>query len=173
MNIEEKLLLGNTNYQKNIRDNISKTKLNEELCNGQHPYALIITCSDSRVIPEEIFSASLGELFVIRSAGNVINDGELASIEYGLKHLHIQYVLVLGHTSCGAVHAAIHNEEGDYLYPVLSRIKEAIGNSLDERECSILNANKQVAYIKERFPWYQGDVKPALYDIKTNKVTIL
>ena len=173
MNIEEKLLFGNTNYQKNIRDSISKTKLNKELTKGQHPYALIITCSDSRVIPEEIFSASLGELFVIRSAGNVINDGELASIEYGLKHLHIEYILVLGHTSCGAVHATIHNEEGEYLYPVLSRIKEAIGSSTSERECSMLNAIKQAAYIKEKLPWFKGDIKPGLYDISTNKITVL
>ena len=173
MNIEEKLLFGNANYQKNIRDSISKTELNKELIKGQHPYALIITCSDSRVIPEEIFSASLGELFVIRSAGNVINDGELASIEYGLKHLNIQYVLVLGHTSCGAVHAAMHNEEGEYLYPVLSRIKEAIGDNTSEADCSIMNAIKQANYIKEKFPWFKGDIKPGLYDIKTNKVTIL
>ena len=173
MNIEEKLLLGNTKYQKDMRDNISKSELNEELSKGQNPYALIITCSDSRVIPEEIFNASIGELFIIRSAGNVINDGELASIEYGIEHLHIEYVLVLGHTSCGAVHAAIHDEKGMYLSPILSRIKEGIGSEKDERKCSMMNANKQVMYIKSKFPKYKGSVKAGLYDIKTNEVVIL
>ena len=155
-----------------MRDNISKSHLNMELSKGQNPYALIITCPDSRVIPEEIFSSSIGELFVIRSAGNVINDGELASIEYAIEHLHIQYILVLGHTSCGAIHAAIHDEKGRYLDPVLSRIKEGIGLEKDERKCSILNANKQVRYILSKFPDYKGIVKSGLYDIKTNKVTI-
>ena len=173
MNIEEKLLSGNIKYQKDMRDNISKSELNRELSNGQKPYALIITCSDSRVIPEEIFNASIGELFIIRSAGNVINEGELASIEYGIEHLHIEYILVLGHTSCGAVHAAIHDEKGMYLTPVLSRIKDGIGLEKDERKCSIMNANKQVQYIKSKFPEYKGSVKAGLYDIKTNEVVIL
>ena len=173
MNIEEKLLSGNIKYQKDMRDNISKSQLNEELNKGQKPYALIVTCSDSRVIPEEIFNASIGELFIIRSAGNVINDGELASIEYGIEHLHIECVLVLGHTSCGAVHAAIHDEKGMYLSPVLSRIKNGIGLEKDERKCSIMNANKQVQYIKSKFPEYKGSVKAGLYDIKTNEVIIL
>lgn len=173
MNIEEKLSSGNLIYQKNTRDNISKSQLNKELAKGQNPYALIITCSDSRVIPEEIFNASIGELFVIRSAGNVINDGELASIEYGIEHLNIKYVLVLGHTSCGAVHAAIHDGKGMYLSPVLSRIKEGIGLEKDERKCSIMNADKQVEYIKSKFPKYDGEIKAGLYDILTNVVTIL
>ena len=76
--------------------------------NGQHPYAIIITCSDSRVIPESIFSAGLGDLFVIRVAGNVIDDHQLGSIEYAADHLGSPLIVVLGHTFCGAVDAAIN-----------------------------------------------------------------
>ena len=72
-------------------------KKREYTCkNGQHPYAVIVTCSDSRVIPESIFSAGIGDLFVIRVAGNVIDDHQLGSIEYATEHLGIRLVVVLG-----------------------------------------------------------------------------
>ena len=74
---------------------------------GQHPYAVVITCSDSRVVPEVVFSAGIGDLFVIRVAGNVIDSHQLGSIEYAAEHLGCRLVLVLGHTHCGAVDAAI------------------------------------------------------------------
>ena len=165
MNIEERLINGNSNFRNGVNQNKVK-----ELVKGQHPYTLVITCSDSRVIPEEIFSCSLGELFVIRTAGNVINEGELASIEYGIEHLHIEYVLVLAHTHCGAVHAAIHNEKGKYLSPILNNIKRCIGNECNERQASIKNALKQVKYFKNKFPEYKGKIKAALYDIETAEV---
>ena len=71
--------------------------------NGQQPYAIVIACSDSRVIPECIFSAGIGELFTIRLAGNVIDDHQLGSIEYAVEHLGTNLVVVMGHTGCGAV----------------------------------------------------------------------
>ena len=74
--------------------------------NGQKPYAVIIACSDSRVIPEFIFSAGIGDLFVIRVAGNVIDNHQLGSIEYAVEHLGCRLVVVLGHTLCGAVGAS-------------------------------------------------------------------
>ncbi len=82
---------------------------------GQSPYAIIVTCSDSRVIPESIFSAGIGELFVIRLAGNIIDDHQLGSIEYAAGHLGCRLVVVLGHTHCGAVDAAIHHEPSGYI----------------------------------------------------------
>lgn len=170
MDIEERLKQGNKAFVESIKNNKDKVERNEKLVKGQSPFALVITCSDSRVIPEEIFNVSLGEIFVIRSAGNVINAGELASIEYGIEHLHINYVLVLAHTSCGAVHASIHNEKGKYLAPILDKIKDGIKDEKDERKASILNANKQVEYLKRMFPDYQGEIKSALYDIKNNDV---
>ena len=171
MDIERRLIEGNLKFLKGIEiDNEKKEKLHE-LMNGQHPYALVITCSDSRVVPEHIFDCREGELFVIRSAGNVINEGELATLEYGIEHLHIQYVLVLGHTHCGAVNAAMNHEKGQYLSPILSRIERAI--SFNELETTKANALAQVKYIKERFPHYDGSIVAGIYDIENNKVELI
>ena len=166
MDIEERLKLGNTALKEEATSN-DKIK---SLVKGQSPFAMVITCSDSRVIPEKIFACDLGDIFVIRTAGNVINEGELASVEYGIEHLNIPYVLVLGHTHCGAVHAAIHNEKGKYLSPILDNIKRGIGNECDEKKASILNAFKQVRYLKEKFPDYSGEIEAAIYDIETCEV---
>jgi carbonic anhydrase len=78
-----------------------------ELTSGQHPHAQILSCSDSRVPPEIIFDQGLGDLFVVRVAGNVATDTELGSLEYGAEHLHIPLLVVLGHEKCGAVTAAV------------------------------------------------------------------
>ena len=86
---------------------ISPAKRKETAENGQYPYAIVVTCSDSRVIPESIFSAGIGELFVIRVAGNVLDDHQLGSIEYAADHLGTKLIVLLGHTKCGAVGAAI------------------------------------------------------------------
>src|SRR5213080_4668199 len=77
-----------------------------ELANTQHPFATIVSCSDSRVPPEIVFDQGLGDLFIVRVAGNVINDEGLGSIEYSVDHLGTRLILVLGHQSCGAVKAA-------------------------------------------------------------------
>jgi len=78
-----------------------------ELVAGQHPWAIVLTCSDSRVTPELVFGGvTLGELFVIRNAGNVLDTGALGTIEYGAEHLHAPLVVVMGHKKCGAVAAA-------------------------------------------------------------------
>ena len=170
MNIEKILRRGNREYVGSIDKSNEKQQLLEKLSHGQTPFALIITCSDSRVVPEQIFSCSIGDLFVIRTAGNVVNEGELASIEYGIEHLNIKYILVLAHTHCGAVHAAIHDEQGKYLSPILNGIKKAINDEKDEMRAAIKNATSQMRFIKEKFPGISGDVKCALYDIETGEV---
>lgn len=78
-----------------------------ELTRGQHPYATILGCSDSRVPPELLFDASFGELFVIRVAGNVLGPSILGTLQYAGSHLHTPLFVVLGHEACGAVQAAI------------------------------------------------------------------
>ena len=172
MGINDKLNKGNFNYQTKVDNNSALKEINDSLYkDGQHPYSLIIACSDSRVAPEIIFDTYLGELFVIRTAGNVINAGELATIEYAIEHLHIKHIVVLGHTSCGAIHACIHNEKGQYLDPILSRIKEGILDEKDEYKASVKNALHQVQYIKDKFPHYEGELVAMIYDIKTNKVS--
>src|SRR5574337_648976 len=79
----------------------------EELAKGQHPHAVIVTCSDSRVAPEIVFNQDLGHIFVVRTAGNVVDAVALGSIEYAVEHLHTPLVVVMGHESCGAVNAAV------------------------------------------------------------------
>lgn len=79
----------------------------KELAKGQHPFAIIVSCSDSRVPPEHIFDQGLGDLFVIRVAGNVVEPVELGSVEYAAEHLGTKLIVVLGHEKCGAVKAAI------------------------------------------------------------------
>ena len=173
MDIEEKLIRGNKLFVDLLNDNHQKQEITKNLVSGQKPYALIITCSDSRVSPEIMFSTYLGELFVIRTAGNVINEGELATVEYAIEHLGIQYILVLGHTHCGAVHAAIKNEHGKYIDVILNRIRHSISDEVDEYQASIKNAKEEVRFIKECFPNYKGQVKPAIYNIETNEVKII
>src|SRR6476469_5201777 len=82
-------------------------KRRAELIKSQHPFAIILSCSDSRVPPELVFDEGLGDLFIVRVAGNVLNDEGLGSIEYGVDVLGVRLILVLGHQSCGAVDAAM------------------------------------------------------------------
>ena len=171
MSNKDKLTSGNEDFLYKIDNNNKlKDRLIDLSTNGQHPYSLIITCSDSRVIPELIFDKTFGELFVIRTAGNVINDGELATIEYAIEHLKIKTIVVLGHTSCGAVHAAVSKESGKYINKILDIIKANIGSENDEFNASITNANKVRDYIKSMFKDYDGEVLSAIYDIKTGIV---
>ena len=166
MNIKQ----GNQEFLNKLDNNKELKQLRDELVKGQHPDTLVITCSDSRVVPEYIFNASLGELFVIRTAGNVINEGELATIEYAIEHLKVKSIIVLGHTHCGAIHASIHNEKGRYLYPILNRIKLNIGNTSNELEASKINALKEVEFIKQKFPQFEGTIESKMYDIETSLV---
>ncbi len=95
---------------------------------GQHPFAVVVTCSDSRVAPEIIFHCKLGDLFTIRTAGNVISDVEMGSIEYAVDHLHTQLVVVLGHSHCGAVKSTCEPHEGvsHSLQSILSVIEPSV-----------------------------------------------
>mgnify|MGYP003623603446 CR=1 FL=1 len=99
--------------------------------NGQTPYAVVLTCSDSRVPPEHIFSAGVGDLCVIRTAGNVVSDVELGSIEYGAEHLGAKGVVVLGHSGCGAVGAALDGHADGKIQSIGDEIKLGIGEESD------------------------------------------
>ena len=115
--------------------------------NGQQPYAIVIACSDSRVIPESIFCAGIGELFTIRLAGNVIDDHQLGSIEYAVEHLGTNLVVVLGHTKCGAVDAAIHHDPSGFIKYITDEIRLAIGDETDPYRASCLNVEHSVRKI--------------------------
>ena len=102
-----KLKEGNGRYTSgNLQHPGQTTERRTELANTQYPFATIVSCSDSRVPPEIVFDQGLGDLFIVRVAGNVINDEGLGSIEYSVDHLGTRLILVLGHQSCGAVKAA-------------------------------------------------------------------
>lgn len=90
---------------------LGRDKREDLRVNGQHPFAVIITCSDSRVPPELLFDQALGDLFVIRVAGNVLDSVSLGSVEYAVDHLHTPLVVVMGHENCGAVHATVEGGE--------------------------------------------------------------
>lgn len=81
------------------------------LVEGQHPITAVLTCSDSRVAPEILFKARLGELFVVRVAGNVVTKSEIGSLEYAVEHLGVKNIMIIGHDSCGAVKAAVDSKE--------------------------------------------------------------
>lgn len=95
-----------------------------ELLPGQQPFAVVLTCSDSRVPPEIIFDQGLGDLFVIRVAGNVVDEIGLASVEYAVAHLHTPLVVVLGHTRCGAITAALAGGPPEGHLPALMALLE-------------------------------------------------
>src|SRR5206468_8535851 len=102
-----KLKEGNGRYTSgNLQHPGQTTERRNELAKTQHPFAAIVSCSDSRVPPEIVFDQGLGDLFIVRVAGNVINDEGLGSVEYTVDHLGTRLILVLGHQSCGAVKAA-------------------------------------------------------------------
>jgi carbonic anhydrase len=107
----KKLTEGNA-YSRAHGDAARRTETAEH---GQHPYAVVICCSDSRVIPEQIFDARIGDLFVIRIAGNVLDRHQLGSVEYAVAHLKSKLVVMLGHTGCGAIGAALTGDADGHL----------------------------------------------------------
>lgn len=149
---------------------ISAKKREYTAQNGQAPYATVITCSDSRVIPEAIFSAGIGELFVIRTAGNTVGNTELASIEYAVSHLKTPLVLVLAHTGCGAVGAALNKEGHGFIKQITDVIETALNGETDPEKACIKNALHSAGVIKEKLGI---DAMCALYKIDTGKVEFL
>lgn len=129
-----------------VRD-LSPARIMDLFENGQRPFATIITCADSRVVPEHIFMTGLGEIFVIRVAGNVVGPVEAASALYACQHLHTRLLLVLGHTHCGAIKAALEGEgmdEPGALGSLTSCIAKAIGDVEDPYEASVLNTQAAI-----------------------------
>lgn len=99
----------------------------DSLKSAQHPFAVILSCADSRVVPELAFDQGLGDLFVIRVAGNIAKDKVLGSIEYAVKFLGAKLVIVMGHESCGAVGAAVGDADpGGHIGAIIEKIKPAV-----------------------------------------------
>lgn len=143
---------------------------------GQSPYAIVVTCSDSRVIPESIFTAGIGELFVIRVAGNVIDRHQLGSIEYAADHLGTNLVVVLGHSHCGAVGAALSGGAAGFIKSITDEILSAIGDEKDEYQACCLNVARSVSVIKDGLKLTdESNVKVcgAMYQIDSGRVDFL
>src|SRR5438067_8250885 len=103
---DERAFMATNSYENLGMSTAQAAKRRAELTKSQHPFAIIVSCSDSRVPPEIVFDQGLGNLFVLRVAGNVIDDHSLGSIEYAVDHLAVRLIVVLGHQRCGAVKAA-------------------------------------------------------------------
>lgn len=170
-----KLKAGNERYLEAASNpgDISR-QIRQKTCDeGQAPYAIVITCSDSRVIPESIFCAGIGELFTIRVAGNVMDHHQLGSVEYAADHLGTNLVVVLGHTHCGAVGAAVAGSPDGFVKYITDEIKKAIGDEKDERKASCLNVERSVSIIREQLKLTDAsDLKVcgAIYNIDSGLV---
>ncbi|MBQ9243185.1 MAG: carbonic anhydrase [Proteobacteria bacterium] len=145
---------------------------------GQHPFATVITCSDSRVAPEILFHCRLGDIFTIRAAGNVLSDIGMGSLEYAVDHLHTPLILVLGHTGCGTVQSACH--PGHHCHPALQALLDKItpavrkaGGQTDLAEdINIENTMREIlAYAP--FQAHPEIIFGAKYDIRTSEILYL
>ncbi len=170
MGIKEKLILGNQKY---LTD--SNQELREQTAiNGQNPYAIIVCCSDSRVIPEQIFSASIGDLFVIRIAGNVLDKHQLGSIKYAAAHLNCKLILLLGHTGCGAISAALRGHSDGFISYITEDILGVVGEEKNPDRACQLNVQHGVDRIKKEFNEHpempEIEIRGAVYDIRSGVV---
>ena len=176
--ILQKLKQGNDLYMlsRKSEGDISPELRRKTAEEGQHPYAIVIACSDSREIPEAIFSAGIGELFVIRVAGNVLDNHQLGSIEYAAAHMDVKVIIVLGHTCCGAVKATIAGSTEGYIRYITEDIHEAIGDETDDYRAAALNVRHGVKVIRQAFhehpeiPSAELDIIGAVYHVDTGKV---
>lgn len=124
----KKLVEGNKRFVTGKAINPDRDKKRrEEIASAQHPFVVILTCSDSRVSPEVIFDQGLGDIFEIRDAGNIVDNVVLGSIEYAVEHLHSPLVVVLGHERCGAVSAAVAGGEiPGHIGAIVEEMKESV-----------------------------------------------
>jgi carbonic anhydrase len=173
-----------TGNERFIQDKLERPHQDNEwqvkLTKGQQPFAIILSCADSRVVPELIFDTGMGELFVLRVAGNIANTSTIASIEYAISHLHTHVVIVLGHESCGAVTAALSDGDHGYnLNHLLAHIQPAKFASRDKsvdqvaRTNAILTKNELVRrspILEKAVNDNSLEIVPAFYHLDSGKV---
>lgn len=153
---------------------------------GQHPFAVVLGCADSRVPPELIFDQGLGDIFVLRDAGNVVDDEMLGSIEYAVEHMRVSLIMVLGHEQCGAITAALQGGEAHgHIKAVLESIQPAVNASRSQpgdavHNCVVANARRVAAQVATSEPVLRplvegGKIKvvAADYDVTSGKVILL
>jgi len=133
---------GNKRFVSNLKINRNLLQQANETSDGQHPFAVILSCIDSRTSAELIFDQGLGDIFSVRIAGNVVNKDILGSLEFGCKVAGAKMIVVLGHTKCGAIKGACDNVEMGNLTGLIDKIKPAV-----EQECSTIanrNSNNDI-----------------------------
>jgi carbonic anhydrase len=189
----ERLEAGNARYLAGTPQHPDQDSSRREgLVRGQHPFVTVLSCSDSRVDPEALFDQGLGDLFVVRGAGQVVDSVGLGSLQYGVEHLGSGLVLVLGHTGCGAVQATIESlESGEHTGTALDSLVAGITPAVEEARRhgaegdELLNAAVQinverlVAFLKQApvigaaASSHETEVLGAVYDLETGKVNWL
>jgi carbonic anhydrase len=117
---------GNRRFVNNLKINRNLLQQANETSDGQHPFAVILSCIDSRTSAELIFDQGLGDVFSVRIAGNIVNEDILGSMEFGCKVAGAKTIVVLGHTKCGAIKGACDNVELGNLTSLISKIKPAV-----------------------------------------------
>jgi len=186
----DQLQAGNARYVegKSLHPNLDSARRDATVKGGQHPVATILSCSDSRVPVELVLDQGIGDVFVVRVAGNVCNADEAASIEYGVDHVGTPLVIVLGHTSCGAVTAAAtHAELHGAIVPLVAGIQPAVVRAQQEHPglhgkdlvpaaieanvwLSIDNLFKTSSVVRQRVRDGKLKVVGALYDVQSGKI---
>ena len=183
--IIDRLKAGNSRFVSDKLDGkLQDSDRRKSLENGQAPHTIVLSCADSRVVPELAFDAGLGELFVVRVAGNVANTSSMASIEYAVAHCGSKVIVVLGHQSCGAVTAAANGGDNGYnLNHLLSHITPALNASeagasitsivkknAELNAAELVNRSSIIAEAAEK-----GAIKivPAYYNLDSGKVDFL
>jgi len=169
--------------EKHPNESLARRK---ELVGGQHPFAVILGCADSRVSPELLFDQGLGDLYVIRVAGNIVDDAILGSIEYAIEHLGTKLILVLGHEKCGAVSAAVEGGEATgHLKALIAAIQPSVRATANDpgdkiHNCVIANARRVAREIRESEPMLKEYVErkglkvvAADYLLDTGKVNVI
>jgi carbonic anhydrase len=156
---------------------------------GQFPFAVVLGCIDSRVPPELIFDLGIGDVFSIRIAGNFVNDDILGSMEFACKVVGSKLILVLGHTSCGAIKGAVDNVKLGNLTGLVGMLKPAVeafkksskqGTELDTNQIAEMNVKMNIEQIKQKSPILNEmlenmeiAISGAMYNVATGKVTFL
>jgi carbonic anhydrase len=188
----ELLKEGNKRFMNNLKINRNLLQQANDTSDGQHPFAVILSCIDSRTSAELIFDQGLGDIFSIRIAGNIVNEDILGSMEFGCKVAGAKIVVVLGHTKCGAVKGACDNVELGNLTSLVKKIRPAVeaeNISMDNRNSSNNEFVENVAMInvkqnmnriisespilKEMIDMKQIEIIGGIHNISTGEVTFI
>lgn len=155
---------GNDRFINNLKANRNLLQQANETSDGQHPFAVVLSCIDSRTSAELIFDQGLGDIFSVRIAGNIVNEDILGSMEFGCKVAGSKIIVVLGHTKCGAIKGACDHVEMGNLTALLSKIQPAVydektvtenrnsSNSDFVEKVAAINVKRTVHAIMERSP---------------------